>query len=97
MCSSKYLLLIINGGITMSNQLIASEEILSTEIINHWDLEKAWSIFKFLDISEGTRKDYQYRLRPFLNFIHPGRLHQASALEYNPHLKLQTHSTLAPL
>jgi hypothetical protein len=43
----------------MGSQLIASEEVLPTEIINHWDQEKAWSIFKFLDVNEETRKDYQ--------------------------------------
>ncbi len=49
----------------MSNQLIASEEIPSTEIVNRWDHEKASGIFKFLDINEETRKDYQYRIGHF--------------------------------
>ena len=53
----------------MNNQLIASPETLSTEIINHGDYEKAWGIFKFLDVNEETRKDYQYRIGHFLNFI----------------------------
>ena len=79
----------------MSNQLIASEETLSTEIINHWDQEKAWSIFKFLDISEGTRKDYQYRIGHFLNFISDKRLNQNSFLEYKNYLKLRTDYTVA--
>jgi len=79
----------------MSNQLIASEETLSTEIINHWDLEKAWSIFNFLDISEGTRKDYQYRIGHFLNFINGEGLNQNSFLEYKQYLKLRTDYTVA--
>ena len=79
----------------MSNQLIASEETLSTEIINHWDHEKAWSIFKFLDISEGTRKDYQSRIGHFLNFIDGEGLNQDSFLEYKKHLKLRTDYTVA--
>jgi len=79
----------------MSNQLIASEETLSTEIINHWDLEKAWSIFNFLDISEGTRKDYQYRIGHFLNFIDDEGLNQNSFLEYKQYLKLRTDYTVA--
>ena len=79
----------------MSNQLIASEETLSTEIINHWDLEKAWSIFNFLDISEGTRKDYQYRIGHFLNFIDGEGLNQDSFLEYKKYLKLRTDYTVA--
>jgi len=75
--------------------LIASEETLSTEIINHWDHEKAWSIFKFLDISEGTRKDYQYRISHFLNFIDGEGLNQDSYLGYKNYLKLRTDYTVA--
>jgi len=79
----------------MSNQLIASEEILPTEIINHWDQEKAWSIFKFLDVNEETRKDYQYRIGHFLDFISDKGLNQDSFLEYKNYLKLRTDYTVA--
>lgn len=79
----------------MNNQLIASEEIPSTEIINRWDQEKAWSIFKFLDVNEETRKDYQYRIGHFLNFISDKGLNQDSFLEYKKHLKLRTDYTVA--
>lgn len=79
----------------MSNQLIASEEIPSTEIINHWDHEKAWSIFKFLDVNEETRKDYQYRIGHFLDFISDKGLNQNSFLEYKNYLKLRTDYTVA--
>ena len=79
----------------MRNQLIASEEILPTEIINHWDQEKAWSIFKFLDVNEETRKDYQYRIGHFLDFISDKGLNQDSFLEYKNHLKRRTDYTVA--
>ena len=79
----------------MNNQLIASEETLSTEIINQWDYEKAWSIFKFLDVNEETRKDYQYRIGHFLNFISDEGLHQDSFLEYKKYLKLRTDYTVS--
>jgi len=79
----------------MDNQLIASEEIPATEIISHWDQEKAWSIFIFLDVNEETRKDYQYRIGHFLNFISDKRLNQNSFLEYKNHLKLRTDYTVA--
>ncbi len=79
----------------MNNQLITSEEIPSTEIINHWDHEKAWSIFKFLDVNEETRKDYQYRIGHFLNFISDEGLNQDSFLEYKKYLKLRTDYTVA--
>src|SRR5665648_411694 len=95
MCSSKYLLLIINGGMAMNNQLIASEVIPSTKIVNNWDQEKAWSIFKILDVSEETRKDYQYRIGHFLNFLSDKGLNQNSFLEYKKHLKLRTDYTVA--
>ncbi|MCK5768551.1 MAG: site-specific integrase, partial [Candidatus Atribacteria bacterium] len=79
----------------MSSQLIASEEVLPTEIINHWDQEKARSIFKFLDISEGTRKDYQYRIGHFLNYIDNKGLNQNSFLEYKNYLKSRTDYTVS--
>jgi len=79
----------------MSNQLIASEEIPSTEIVNHWDHEKAWSIFEFLDVNKETRKDYQYRIGHFLNFIDGEGLNQDSFLEYKKYLKLRTDYTVA--
>jgi len=79
----------------MNNQLIASEEILSTEIINHGDYENAWSIFKLLDVNEETRKDYQYRIGHFLNFINGEGLNQDSFLEYKKHLKLRIDYTVA--
>lgn len=79
----------------MDNQLITSEEIPSTEIVNHWDHEKAWSIFKFLDINEETRKDYQYRIGHFLNFISDEGLNQDSFLEYKKYLKLRSDYTVA--
>jgi len=79
----------------MDNQLIASEEVLPAEIISHWDQEKAWSIFKFLDVNEETRKDYQYRIGHFLNFISDKRLNQNSFLEYKNYLKLRTDYTVA--
>ena len=79
----------------MDNQLIASEENPATEIISHWDQEKAWSIFKFLDVNEETRKDYQYRIGHFLNFISDKRLNQNSFLEYKNYLKLRTDYTVA--
>jgi len=74
---------------------MASEEIPATEIISHWDREKAWSIFKFLDVNEETRKDYQYRIGHFLNFISNKRLNQNSFLEYKNYLKLRTDYTVA--
>jgi len=79
----------------MNNQLITSEEIPSTEIVNHWDHEKAWSIFKFLDVNEETRKDYQYRIGHFLNFIDGEGLNQGSFLEYKKYLKLRTDYTVS--
>ncbi len=79
----------------MGSQLIASGEVLPTEIINHWDQEKAWSIFKFLDVNEETRKDYQYRIGHFLNFISNKGLNQDSFLEYKKYLKLRTDYTVS--
>jgi len=79
----------------MNNQLITSEETLSTEIINQWDYEKAWSIFQFLDVNEETRKDYQYRIGHFLNFISDEGLNQDSFLEYKKYLKLRTDYTVS--
>jgi len=79
----------------MGNHLIASEEVLPTEIINHWDQDKAWSIFNFLDVNEETRKDYQYRIGHFLNYISDKGLNQDSFLEYKKHLKLRTDYTVA--
>ena len=78
----------------MSNQLIASEEVLPTEIINHWDQEKAWSIFKFLDVNEETRKDYQYRIGHFLDFISDKGLNQDSFLEYKNHFNHFPNSSI---
>ena len=79
----------------MDNQLITSEKIPSTEIINHGDYENAWSIFKLLDVNEETRKDYQYRIGHFLNFISDEDLNQNSFLEYKKYLKLRTDYTVA--
>ena len=79
----------------MSTQLIASEEVLPTEIISHWDQEKAWSIFKFLDVNEETRKDYQYRIGHFLNYISDKGLNQNSFLEYKNYLKSRTDYTVS--
>ena len=75
--------------------MIASKETLSTEIINHGDYENAWSIFKLLDVNEETRKDYQYRIGHFLNFISAEGLNQDSFLEYKKYLKLLTDYTVA--
>ncbi|MEA2015582.1 MAG: site-specific integrase, partial [Actinomycetota bacterium] len=79
----------------MNNQLIASEEVLPAEIINHWDRGKAYSIFKFLDVNEETRKDYQYRIGHFLHFISNKGLNQDSFLEYKKYLKLRTDYTVS--
>ena len=80
---------------TMNNLLIASEEIPSTKIANHWDQEKARNIFKFLDVNEETRKDYQYRIGHFLNFISDKGLDQNSFLEYKNCLKRRTDYTVS--
>jgi len=79
----------------MNNQLIASEVIPSTKIVNNWDHEKAWNIFKFLDVNEETRKDYQYRIGHFLHFISDKGLDQNSFLEYKNYLKRRTDYTVS--
>lgn len=79
----------------MNNQLIASEVIPSTKIVNNWDHEKAWNIFKFLDVNEETRKDYQYRIGHFLRFINDKGLDQNSFLEYKNYLKRRTDYTVS--
>jgi integrase len=79
----------------MNNQLIASKEILSTETVNLWDHEKVWSIFKFLDVNEETRKDYQYRIGHFLHFVSDKGLDKNSFLEYKNYLKHRTDYTVS--
>jgi len=79
----------------MNNQLIASEEIPSTKIVNNWDHEKVWNIFKLLDVNEETRKDYQYRIGHFLRFINDKGLDQNSFLEYKNYLKRRTDYTVS--
>ncbi|MDD5014039.1 MAG: tyrosine-type recombinase/integrase [Atribacterota bacterium] len=79
----------------MNNQLIASEVIPSTKIATNWDHEKAWNTFKFLDVNEETRKDYQYRIGHFLNFISDKGLDQNSFLEYKNYLKRRTDYTVS--
>lgn len=79
----------------MNNQLIASEVIPSTKIVNRWGQKKAWNIFKFLDVNEETRKDYQYRIGHFLNFISDKGLNQNSFLEYKNYLKRRTDYTVS--
>jgi len=80
---------------SMNNQLIASEVIPSTKIVNNWDHEKVWNIFKLLDVNEETRKDYQYRIGHFLRFINDKGLDQNSFLEYKNYLKRRTDYTVS--
>jgi len=47
-------------------------------------------IFDCMDISENTRNEYQYRLKPFISFIQSGGFNRNSYLEYKRQLSERT-------
>jgi len=79
----------------MDNQKVSSNENTSLQNCPHFDHEKAKSIFNLLDISEETRKDYQVRIKHFLDFITNKGMDRDTFMEYKTHLKSRTDYTVS--
>src|SRR3989344_1353483 len=70
--------------------LIQPQEIISPDKkTNNNFTHRSFKIFDTLDVSENTRKEYQYRLKPFISFIQAG-FTRNSYLEYKRQLSLRT-------
>ncbi|MGD9552234.1 MAG: tyrosine-type recombinase/integrase [Candidatus Caldatribacteriota bacterium] len=84
----------------MSNRAVATPENLSLtgssrEFSPHLDQEKAKRVFYFLDINKETKKDYQAKIMPFLNFITEKGIDRDTFLEYKNYLKERTDYTIS--